>query len=254
MNQFFDTKRFGLLVSKHWADNKRHYTLALLAYTGLLLTWYLFGLFIIRDEGDTGLPEEIQHTTFYVSLFAAGTFYASQYFSDLAAKDRGIHLLLVPASSFEKLLCSLLFTVILFPILSIACFYLVNVPMVALANSLTGTSGVQSRSTVANIYDVNLLEFNATQVIKLLFFFVSIASLFLLGSVYFKKYNYIKTIISGFLVCISCFVLVFLTHDLFDDYNVESNPGLPVFIQVLAYAIAPLSWMATYFVLKTKKV
>jgi hypothetical protein len=260
MNQFFAPKRFSLLVLKHWADNKKRYTLSLLAYVGLLITWFTFGLIIEGIPGGLGLPEEVQFTTFFFSLFAVGTFYASQYFSDLGSRDKGSHFLLVPASHFEKLLCSLFFTVILFPLLLIACFYLVDALMVGIANSFAGTRTNVGKSTVANIFEVALIQFNPNQAIYLLQFFFSIESLFLLGSVYFKKYNFIKTIITGFVVCLLFFLLVYIItqHVLPEEadnfYFSKIGKWFPTFLQVLAFAIAPLAWVATYSVLKAKQV
>ncbi|HEU4472325.1 MAG TPA: hypothetical protein VFR58_14635 [Flavisolibacter sp.] len=260
MNQFFDQKRFSLLVLKHWADNKKRYTLSLLAYMGLLITWFLFGLIIEGIPEGHGLPEEIQLTTFFFSLFAVGTFYASQYFSDLGSREKGSHLLLVPASSFEKLLCSLFFTVIVFPILMIACFYLVDVSMVTIANSFSGGSISKGKSTVANIFEAELIRFNTKQTIYLLLFFFSVQSLFLLGSAYFKKYNFIKTIITGFLVFVACFFLVYVIAEHIvpeekeDYYFLKIEKWFPTFLQALAYSTAPIAWVATYFVLKAKQV
>ena len=260
MNQFFDFKRFSLLVLKHWADNKKRYTLSLLAYVGLLTTWFLFGLIIEGIPDGYGLPEEVQFVTFYFSLFAVGTFYASQYFSDLGSRHKGSHFLLVPASSFEKLLCSLFFSVIVFPLLLIACFYLVDVIMVTIANSFSVNSTGQGKSIVANIFEVEFIRFNSKQAIYLLPFFLSVQSLFLLGSVYFKKYNFIKTIITGFVIFIACFFIVYIIAEHVlpekedDYYFLKIEKWFPTFLQVLAYSIAPLAWVATYSVLKAKQV
>ena len=259
MNQFFDQKRFSLLVLKHWADNKKRYTLALLAYVGLLITWFLFGLIVEGIPDGHGLPQDVQVATFFFSLFAVGTFYASQYFSDLGSRNKGSHFLLVPASNFEKLLCSLFFTVILLPLLLTTCFYLVDVLMVTIANSFSGSNG-QVKSTVANIFEVELIRFDPKQAIYLLLFFFSIESLFLLGSVYFKKYNFIKTIITGFVICLTLFLMAFVLFEHIlpekedDYYFLKIEKWFPTFLQVLVYSTAPLAWVATYFVLKAKQV
>ena len=79
---------------------------------------------------------QAQQITFFLSLFAVGTFYASQYFRDLGSRSKGINFLLVPASVFEKLLCSVLYTVVLFFVVFVAAFYLVDILMVAIANTL----------------------------------------------------------------------------------------------------------------------
>src|SRR5215218_3480762 len=102
MNQFFSFKRFTLLVLKHWADNKKRYGLSVLAFIGLLITWFVLTMLTGFDNKPMG--KEVQTITFFFALFAVGTFYASQYFSDLGSRAKGINFLLVPASAFEKIL------------------------------------------------------------------------------------------------------------------------------------------------------
>ena len=98
MNQFFDFKRFNLLVLKHWAVNKKRYSLSVLALIGLLILWFVFAL-IIGD--DKLMSADFQQMTFYFGLFVLGTFYASQYYHDLGSKPKGSNFLLVPASTFS---------------------------------------------------------------------------------------------------------------------------------------------------------
>src|SRR5688500_15360809 len=106
MNQFFSFHRFTLLVQKHWADNKKRYGLSVLAFAGLLIGWFVLTMFM--SEGQL-MEVELQLGTFFVLLFVTGTFYASQYFSDLNSKSKAANFLLVPASNLEKFLCSLLY-------------------------------------------------------------------------------------------------------------------------------------------------
>ncbi len=259
MNQFFNQVRFAQLLSKHWADNKRRYTLALLAYVGLLFTWLLVGLIVEGIPNKTGLPDDIQHATFFFSLFAIGTFYASQYFSDLGSREKGSHFLLVPASVFEKFLGSLFFTVLLFPLLIIGAFYLVDLMMVTISNSFLANSST-GHSTVVNVFLLDFIRFDATQAIKLIMLFFAVQSLFLLGSVYFNKYHFIKTIITGFVVFLVLFLVAFvLSEYVLPDMEADAffdrmEKWLPTVIQVLVYAIAPAAWVMSYSLLKAKQV
>lgn len=256
MNQFFDIKRFTLLVLKHGADNKRRYILALLAYFGLLILWFLFGMLISEKYF---IPKEVQYITFYFSLFAVGTFYASQYYNDLSSRAKGSHFLLVPASSFEKFLCSLLYTVVLFALFLTAAFYVADVIMVNVANAFRGVDQEIRKSEVVNVFTLEMIRFNPHVAIYLFPVFLSVHSLFLLGSVYFRKYNFIKTIIACFLIFLVVFLVVYFIHELLPDrpdeyYFSKIEKWFPTFLQVLAYSIAPLNWVATYFVLKAKQV
>lgn len=263
MNQFFSFKRFSLLVLKHWAENKRRYGLSVLALAGLLAGWFVL---MMLGEGGNPMNEGIQRAAYFFMLFAAGAFYASQYFRDLGSKARGGNFLLVPASSFEKLLCAVLFGVLLFFVVFTAVFYLVDVVMVSIANTYWGDAG---KAPVTNIFQANVLESNDGWGIRLLLLYLPLQSAFLLGSVYFERYSFIKTIISGFVVFFIVFGLVYLLYSQFDPWdNVSASAGanadeypvpVPAWIAktyrfVVMYAFAPFFWIVAYYRLKEKQV
>ena len=270
MNQLFSFKRFSLLVLKHWADNKKRYGLSVLAFIGLLITWFVFTMLTRMDEVPMG--RGVQHVTFFLVLFGAGTFYASQYFRDLGSRAKGINFLLVPASAFEKLLCSILYSALLFFIVFTACYYLVDGLMVAIAKTFSG----DKKPAVFNVFEVIILRFNRDTTINFLLFFFSVQSVFLLGSVYFEKYSFIKTIICGFVAgfILFCFMYLFNEQLLPDgDYPSGFLTAYRVYVDgvndklvevprwigevfrfLIMYAVAPFFWIVTYFRLKEKQV
>lgn len=260
------------MVSKHWADNKKRYGLSVVAFIGLLITWFVFA---ILTKLDRPMATEVQMVTFFLSLFAVGTFYASQYFRDLGSKAKGSNFLLVPASAFEKLLCGLLFTVLLFFVVFTASFYFVDGLMVALSNSLSGPEGPAGKAPVINIFKVIILRFNRDSTINFLLFFFSVQSAFLLGSVYFEKYSFIKTIISGFVAGFILFCLMYFFNEMLppgdyprgfltayrvrvdgvNDHLVQVPDWIGQVFRFLAmYAVAPFLWIVTYYRLKEKQV
>ena len=269
MNQFFSVRRFSLLVSKHWADNKKRYVLSVLAFIGLLITWFVFTMLVGFDRP---MAADVQMITFYLSLFAVGSFYASQYFSDLGSRAKGINFLLVPASIFEKLLCSLLYTVVLFFAVFLTAFYAVDLLMVAIANTFSGVE----KPTVLNIFSVVVIPVNLDATINFLLFFFSVQSAFLLGSVYFEKFSFIKTVISCFVGGFLIFLLIyffnrqllpegdypqgFLTSyrvhvDGVNDRLVKIPGWIGELLRFLVlYTIAPFFWIVTYYRLKEKQV
>jgi hypothetical protein len=259
---------------KHWADNKKRYGLSILAFIGLLITWFVFTMLTGMD--DIPMGKEAQQVTFFLSLFAVGTFYASQYFRDLGSRAKGINFLLVPASAFEKLLCSLLYTVLLFFALFTAGYYLVDLLMVTIANALPGADKLGEKTSVINVFKIIIVRFNRDSTINFLLFFFSVQSAFLLGSVYFEKYSFIKTIISGFVACfiLFCFMYFFTEHLLPDgDYPMGFLTAYRVYVDgvndplvqvprwigevfrfAIMYGVAPFFWLVTYFRLKEKQV
>ena len=249
MSQFFSLKRFRLLVLKHWTDNRRRYTLSVLAFIGLLTAW--FALSLLMPEDQVPMSQDVQQTTFFFLLFVTGTFYASQYFRDLSSRTKAGNFLLIPASSFEKLLCGILYSAILFPLVFIAAFYLADSLMVALANAVYHGG---AKTKVISIFSVDFFRFNNHRTLNFLLFFISVQSLFLLGSVYFSKYNFIKTIISGFIIWMMCMGVMLALHTWvkpLDDGLVDDE--ITVAITVLVYIIGPLLWWAAYYRLKAKQ-
>lgn len=270
MNQFFSFKRFTLLALKHWADNKKRYGLSVLAFIGLLITWFVFTM--LTDFDTRLMGREIQQMTFFLALFGVGTFYASQYFRELGSRSKGINFLLVPASAFEKLLCSLLYSVVLFFIVFTSVYYLVDLLLIAVTNSIPDTE----KSELVNVFKIIILRFNKDATINFLLFFFSVQSAFLLGSVYFEKYSFIKTIICGFVgaFLLFCFMYFFSQQLLPDgDYPMGFLTAYRVYVDgvndhlvqiprwigevfrfLIMYGIAPFLWLVTYFRLKEKQV
>ena len=273
MNQFFSFKRFALLVLKHWADNKKRYSLSVLAIVGLLIIWFVFS--ILTDFDRVPMGREIQTITYFFSLFGVGCFFASQYFNDLGSRPKGINFLLVPASSFEKLLCSLLYTVVLFFVVFTAVYYLVELLMVGIAKTLPLPAGEGSKPTVVNVFDIINPQFNQDTTVNFLLFFFTIQSAFLLGSVYFEKFSFIKTVICGFVAGFVLFCLMYFFNEQLPPGSYEKGfltayrvhvdgvndrlVEIPAWIgQVLrflvTYGLAPFLWVVTYFRLKEKQV
>ena len=110
---------------------------------------------------------------------------------------------------------------------------------------------------------------------NILWIYFSLQSVFLLGSVYFEKYSFIKTIIAGFVLFFILFCFVYFLYDLMPkgDYSngiltsyVVKGSGkdnylvkLPDWFGYLLYYIfmygtAPFLYLVTYFRLKEKQV
>ena len=251
MNQFFSFKRFQLLVLKHWADNKKRYSLAVLAFVGLLTAW--FGLTLLMHEDQVPMSQDVQQTTFFFLFFVTGTLYASQFFRDLSHRTKAGNFLLIPASSFEKLLCGILYSALIFPLVFLAAFYLADSLMVALANAIFNFN---EKARVFNVFTIEFFRFNEEWTMSFFPFFISLQSLFLIGSVYFRKHNFIKTIISGFVLWMICMLLAFAGHTWIrplDDAPPLMQGEVAIVILSIVYLVGPLVWWMAYYRLKAKQ-
>jgi len=222
----------------------------------------------------------MQTITYYVGLFLTGCLYASMIFSDLSDGPKAIHYLLVPASLFEKLLNALLFGVILYFICYTVVFYIVDFTMVKVSNGIMSSMAEHDHSITYQAVDVVNVFFpkgsaGGDAFIYMLMSYFAIQSIFLLGSVYFVKFQFIKTLVAGLIVFL---ILVFFVHKVlgsfmppggfFEPFSVyrifDTTKGqlivqLPSWLSssvlfLTKYALAPCLWVVTYVRLKEKEV
>jgi hypothetical protein len=280
MNQVFDFKRWMLLVSKHWSENRKKYLLGMVAMAGLIILWY--GLFLLITGG-APLNTELQANTYFVGLVVAGCFYGSTLFNDLASGPKAMNYLIFPASHLEKLLCELFYGVVLFFTVYTILFYIVNIPMVKLADNIAEGRwpvDVYPSSQILNVFSKPApyveqapnTDFNPYFFILLIY--IATQAAYILGSVYFSKYSFIKTTISILMVTLllSLFVSKILypilpegDYEALTRFRVDNDEGefrlvsLPEWIGeavrlILTYALAPFFWVVTYFRIKEKQV
>jgi hypothetical protein len=244
---------------------------------GLLFVWFVFVM--MTDKKDP-MAKGLQQISFYFSFILIGPFYASQFFKELSSKSKGANFLMVPASALEKLICSLFYVIIFFPIILTAAFYLVDALAVFIANashpSYNGAvddSGNLLSAKLANVFNPgNQNDRRALFYGTLLFLAVQSAAL--LGSVYFGQYSYIKTAITltllflFFALIVNYFIDSFMPRGFFRENMTQFivNGGeenkmiqLPHWIGktiefLMFYAFPPIFWITTYFRLKEKEI
>jgi hypothetical protein len=277
MNAVFDLNRWLLYIGKHWNENKKKYLLSLSAIGGLLVLWFSF--LMIANPGNP-MSKGIQIVTYYVGLYLTGCIYASLAFSDLSDGPKAINYLLVPASLFEKLSSAILYGVILFFIGYTIIFYVVDFTMVKIAAGIISALAEHDSSIrnhpqeLGNVFFMKDFSGSEELFYLLLGYFV-VQSIFLSGSVYFAKFQFIKTLIAGLIVFL---VLVFFVHKIlgsfmppgnffkpftvyrvFDAAKGELKVQLPewlssIMLFLMKYALAPALWVVAYFRLKEKEV
>ncbi len=279
-NQIFSFARWLLVVKKHWMENRKRYGLALLAMLGLSVTWFTFVLLMTNEHE---VPVIIQFMSYFCGLFFIGALFASSTFSGLADKGEGIDFLSLPASHLEKLLCAILFSLFFFFIAFNICFYIVDIPMLKWSRHLIATQYAwQDRGTrFVDNYILNVFTGEGEPpplrgTAALIYGFFSLQSAFILGSVYFRRYAFIKTIVAV--------LLLMLVGMLFVTKVVESNlpqggwrldgilewvlfdkPGEPAYVRLppwiengliflMEYSLPVIFCWAAYHRLKEKEV
>jgi hypothetical protein len=283
MNQSFSFNRCLLLIAKHWSENSKKYLLGLLAITGIILVW--FGFYILMERYRS-MDESVQYGTYYVGLFITGCLYASTLFADLSSKPKGINYLSVPASQLEKTICTLLYGVVIFFIFYSLLFYVADIIMVKVGNAAAHVYWQKNHAAgmvfepqkVVNVFWTDSRsgqgEFNFLFYVLLCYF--AVQSAYLLGSVYFSRFSFIKTTVGLLFIWLLLIVFVgkvlnsFMPDGSFyqsmssyrlnngDDMS-EKIIRLPEWVNtvslfLLKYAFAPIFWIATYFRVKEKEI
>jgi hypothetical protein len=277
MNQSFSINRWGLLMGKHWSENRKKYTLGIIAMAALMILWYGFMILV-----GPGLVDDVQSPTYFVGLFVIGCIYASLLFADLADRPKGISYLSTPASHLEKVLCNLFFGVIIFFVVYLAIFYIVTPSMLAISNAVREAKWKAEAAAYPFVKFklINVFHFGKgngeDMYYGLHLAYLAIQSAFILGSVYFTRFSFIKTVISGLIIWLLLFLFVAkvlvpmmpegsyfngLTN--WSLMNDGSTPNkvimLPGWVDkgvewMLKFAFAPLFWVVTYFRLKEKEI
>ncbi|HLZ89987.1 MAG TPA: hypothetical protein VKQ52_22195 [Puia sp.] len=280
-NQLFSFTRWRLLLAKHWIENRRRYILSLLAIGGLLTIWC--GFLIIMDAY-APLDVNMQFAAYFVGLFLTGALYSSMLFADLGTKKEALPWLSLPASHLEKLLCALLFGTFLFFIAYTLVFYLVDIPMVEWANSILRNHPRNWPNTnirippvsIYNIFTGDGAPIPEKEDHLFLSFYFAVQAAFLLGSIYFPRYAFIKTVVAvvlftlGFIVFQRGVIYPLLptgwynnffrwSTDLYESGPPKSEVRLPLPIENLLtllgqIGLPPFFWFVTYIRLKEKEV
>jgi hypothetical protein len=280
MHSMFSFSRWWMLVSLHWAENRRRYGLGVLAMGGLLLFWFSV---VVAMDAYAPLSIGYQFGAFYIGLFFTGCLFGSQVFSALSRKREAIQYLMVPASHLEKLLCGLLYGVVLFFIVYTLLFYLVDIPMVHLAERIAKKApptfmhdGVLDQGAgVYNILGGGVRHIPNDAGLYLLMVYFGVQAFFILGSIYFTRYSILKTIIAGLLLSLLGGIFMgkvieanlpagWHMENLFDWYQFDKSGGeqwvrLPGAMKefltgIIKYSLPFIFWVITYFRLKEKEV
>ena len=259
MNNTFNIQRFGLLLKRQWLEFGKIYLISLVVVFGVILTFYGFSLSSVLQEKRAFTPRELN---FRVPLFLIFGFMfisviASTYFAHLGQKSKAIIDLMLPASTFEKFIAGILFTAVLSALSYIALFYIIDLAFVAKIRGLYKNDELNMRYFFEK-YNENV--FNA---IYLAPFFIT--SVFLLGSIYFEKFHYIKTAIVVMIFSgIWTAIIAKSSKVLFSGripinreqtrHIFQNRDSGEIWLTILAIALTLIFWAITYVRLKEKEV
>ena len=279
MNNTFNIQRLGLLLKRQWQDFGKIYLITLAVALGTIITFYGFSTWsVIRwgfSKGYTSFSSNSLHfrePLFLILGFLFITVIASSYFAHFGQKSKAIIDLMIPASTFEKFLTGIFFTAFLSTVSFVLIFYLTDLVFISKIKSIyqnitTTISYTNMDGKVTTTTDNLALFFTKNFPKELLSVYILtpffITSVFLLGSIYFNKFHYIKTAISILIFSgIWTFIIVNIGEKvskgkipIHTDNSPQFSTGLielGVFSVLLL--LTSIFWVITYIRLKEKQV
>lgn len=195
MNDIFSPKRFVLLFKKTIAERPVQtigIILLLIALSFLMysVTKKIFGF------------EAAQNVTFCWGLAGGAFLLASFVFGYFGSYSAGSSYLTLPASFFEKWLCGILITGVLYPIIFLLFFHLIDVAFVAAYHKSLDPNSLSYKQQYESVYSFDMNGIVAWKVYPI---FLLLTGCMLTGSLYFNKIAFIKTAIG---ICIMIFLIL----------------------------------------------
>lgn len=269
MNNTFNINRFGLLLKGQWLDFGKIYLISLVVVIGVIIGFYAFNIPLPTKPNnfdyDGNLDMRFRYPLFLILGFLFISLVASSYFSLLGQKSRAILELMTPASIFEKFLAGIFYTTILTFLSYLILFYITDLAFVKYINNHLAEfkNNGNGKSTVKAVESIASQVFNDVNYRVSIRSFCAIpfllSSIFLLGSIYFNRFQYIKTAVSVMLfTSIAIYMITksteLLTEGLISNNRMNDKDNFLSIFLMITIVLTLIVWVITYVRLKEKEV
>ena len=240
--------------------------ISLAVVAGIIIAFYGFAVadaFENMGNWDYVLSFRVPLFLFLGLLFL--TMICSNYFSDMGQKPKAIIELLIPASKLEKFLVSIVYTVLLTFVSYFIVFSVIDLSFVSYLRGIsTSISTYHNPDGTVTVIDnlAYLLKKDSPEQWKYFIFLPFLLnSVFLLGSLAFRNFHFIKTAIS-LMIFIACWVgiVVFIMGRVTSDTVLIGNgfwqEEMNVFkvMSVVGTLLTLFFWCVGYLRLKEQEV
>lgn len=252
-NSYFNIERIGHLLVRQLRLNTQTILIGFAAVAGLLT--FILSMRVIFGGTD------LDSLTFFGNImpyfFAGGFVFTSTIFSELRTAHRGYLYLTLPASTLEKLTVSWFVSSVMYVLAAIVMMFVINVLLMAVAAIFTA-----SHVPVFQLFDPSILKTYAVYMVT--------QPIFILGAIYFRRVNFLKTLLSLFVIGIVIAIYTGLAARLIVFHNFSSihfgndmpeswqdffqNTFAPVVKYLFWCFLAPFFLVVSYFRLKERQV
>lgn len=242
--------RFKQVTTRFLIINKKSYSLA---FGGVIIGLYAFWLFLLTFSGQpVNDNTQLVFAAGILIYHIGGPFLTSAIFSDLQSTNSASQMLTLPATTAEKLWSAWTVSYLMF---TLASFLAVALILALTAISADILLGDMSAGTV---------ELSVEDIITFAMTYLVYNSIFLLGSVYFRGKNFLKTVLSIVLFVFGFGVIMLAILNLTGAGSLKLSPALfffsdnPLLVllsHVITYVpVAALFLFFSYRSLKNRQV
>ena len=199
MNNTFNSKRFGLLFKKTLLEKP----MQMFGFTGLIFLFILIVYYIVKTFVNFQVAQNI---SFLWGLVGGDFILASFMFNYFSSTANGSSYLTLPVSNFEKWLCAVLIAGILYPLIFMVFFRIMDAGFIAAYHNSLDPNGPFYKIRYDAVY---LLSFNDRMPRIIYPMFLVSSGMMLIGSLYFNKVALVKTALA---VCVLFFAIYGLNY------------------------------------------
>ena len=252
-NSLFNIDRVRFLLIRQLRFNTQSLLIGFAAVAGLLT--FILTMRVIF--GNTPLDS----TTFFGNImpyfFAGGFVFTRSIFSELKTSHRGYLYLTLPASALEKLAVAWFISAVLYMVAALVVMFIINLLLMAFALIF-----MSPHVPFFNLFDPSILKAYAVYLVT--------QSVFFLGSIYFRRVHFLKTMLSLFVIGVIIAIYTSVAARLIIFHNFSSfqfgadlpdniknffeNTFAPIIRVLFWYCLAPFFLVVSYFCLKERQV
>ena len=272
----FDLARFARLAAAQWVEQRRGWGWFLAIGTLLLALMYLF---LATVSGRMAFTRDGQTALFYGALFVSAPVFAGRYFQAMVQPEVGLLTLMRPASAFEKWLLAFLVVAVAYPLAFCVAFEIVNVPAWLLAHAAAVADGAAQGGVDAATpralraagdperyqlllpWALGAEETQGRVLATTALLLVGAQGFAVLGSLYFHRMPFIKTILAGVALMISLSMFSAFVGGspatvfaFWGDDDATRSLGDTVISLLFWFGVPALFWLAGLFALQEREL
>ena len=222
MNNTFNAKRFGLLFKKTMLEKP----MQMFGFTGLIFLLILIVYYLVKTFAFFQLAQSM---SFLWGLVGGDFMLAAFVFNYFSSNSSGASYLTLPVSNFEKWLCGVVIAGILYPLMFLIFYRIMDASFVAAYHNSLDPNGPFYKFRYDTVY---LLSFNGLLAWKCYHMYMVFSGMMLIGSLYFNKVALLKVALAICLLFFAIYLLNYLFASLMFNNIVDAFPFQDVTILV----------------------